>query len=126
MKPSEIVMHVPPLAATMHKAEAEAAAALIVHACAALGDKWQPISARQIGNTLHADVDAKREPWVSLVRNPYWRPDVFELVRRGFARWVDHEGGSCELTAFAAHVIVRWWAPSPDASPATARRTSDR
>lgn len=109
MKPSEVVMGVPPLAATFGKAEAEWAAACIVRACQFHGDTWQPISAPQISEAIHSDIEAKREPFASLMRNPFFSPDVWKLIELGFARWVDREGGSAELLPPAIEAIRSKW-----------------
>jgi hypothetical protein len=87
--PSEVFLNtVPPLGATMGKSEAEAAAACLVRAMQVRGDVWSPQFPKDIGEVLTADIDAKVEPWVSLNRNPFFRPDFRELVKRGFARCV--------------------------------------
>lgn len=91
--PSEISLHVsyPPLAATMHKSEAEAAATLMVRVCQVKGDRWQEVTLRDLGKVAKADLDKGVEPLKSLSGNPFWRPDFFEIVKRGYARWTEPE-----------------------------------
>lgn len=105
MKPSEIHLSVPPLHGTLGKAELEAAAACIVRACQFHGDEWKPIDAPMIGVALRSDVATLKEPFASLVSNPFWRPDVWLLVERRFARWTDQPGGPCELLPHALALI---------------------
>jgi len=115
-KPSQVVLGVPPLVATMGCAEAEFAAALIVRACHALGNAWQPIAWKQIREVVLSDFDAKREPFASLIQNPFFRPDVHDLVERGCARWTtsdDSGEGSVELTADGLEKLRRWVASAP-------------
>src|SRR3954471_7351128 len=71
----------PPLAGTMGKSELEAAATLLVRACQAKGDRWQPLTPDDLAAVMKDDVAAKREPLASLIGNPFWRPDPFGLVK---------------------------------------------
>ena len=96
----------PPLAATMGKAEAEHAAALIVRACQVNGDAWQPCTWAQIKAAVQADVDSKTAPFDNLIHNPFFRPDVYDLVARGFARWTEPQ--VVELTAAGLAKLTTW------------------
>lgn len=105
MKPSEILLRVPPLHDVFRKAEAEAAAACIVRACQFHGDEWKPVSAKDIAEVLKSDIASKTEPFASLVTNPFFRPDVWMLIERGYARWTGEAGGHCELLPHAIDII---------------------
>lgn len=107
-KPSEVELVVPPLCGTMDKAEAEFAAALIVRTCQQRGDVWQAVTWKDCAEAWKADVAAKRSPFFELSSNPFFRPDVWELVERGFGRWVDKEGGAAELTPKGLEVMRSW------------------
>ncbi len=99
MKPSDIMINaVPPLCATFGRTEREAAAALIVGALAAAGDTWRPITLDEIkehGGVLSA------LPWM---QNPFVRPDIEDLVRRGFASLSD-DRTTVELLPNAIEVL---------------------
>ena len=110
MKPSDVVLCVPPLTATLGRSEREHAAALIVRACQELGDKWQAVSPRQVGEVLRADVAAGRQPFASLGVNPFFRPDVHDLVAKGFATM--REDKAVELTEKALEAIAKWARPA--------------
>jgi len=105
LKPSEVVLRVPPLHGIFGKAEAEWVAALIVRACQLQGDEWKAVTAADIGAAMRADIAAKTEPLASLTRNPFFRPDVWQLIERGFARWVGEPGGAAELLPHAVALI---------------------
>lgn len=100
-KPSDVSLldSMPPLVDTMGRAEAEAAAALIVRTCQARGDAWQDVGPRAIGEVIRADLEAKREPFHSLNHNPFFRPDPSSLVKCGCAEWVGQPGGAVRFTA---------------------------
>lgn len=99
MKPSDIRLGAPPLVGTFGVAEAEAAGALMVRTCQVLGDQFQAVHFAQVMKVWDADVEASRPPFAALRANPFFRPFAYELVRRGFARWTDKEGGPLEFTA---------------------------
>lgn len=105
MKPSDVLLRAPLLHGTFGKAEAEWAAGLIVRACQLQGDEWKAVTATDIGDAIRADIAAKAEPFASLVRNPVFRPDVWQLIDLGFARWADSPGGSAELLPHAIDLI---------------------
>jgi hypothetical protein len=111
VKPSEIVLGVPPLVGTMGRAEAEFAAALVVLACEANGDRWQAVAWPQITAAAKAALEEGRRPWLTLLSNPFYRPDVWELVKRGFARWEGEPGGPVELTMWGLVAMDRWHRP---------------
>lgn len=105
MKPSDVLLRAPLLYGAFGKAEAEWAAGLIVRACQLQGDEWKPVTAADIGDAMQADIDEKVEPLASLVRNPFFRPDIWQLIERGFARWVNEPGGAAELLPHAIDLI---------------------
>ncbi len=107
-RPSDVVLAGMPLVDTMGRAEAEAAATLLVRACQSLGDAWQDIEPRAIGEVIKADLAAGREPLASLNRNPFFRPDAHELVRRGFAEWVGEAAGALRFTPAGLERLRRW------------------
>jgi hypothetical protein len=109
-KPSQVVLDVgaTPLAGTMGRAEREQAATLIVRACQFHGDTWQPIVFSQIQRTMFADVETETKPLCHLVKNPFFKPNAYELVEHGFARWTEEPGGPIELTAKALEVMRKW------------------
>lgn len=118
-RPSDVVLAVPPLVGTMGHAEAEFAAAVIVRTLAANGDTWRPVESIEISAVMRSDADAQIEPFASLVRNPFFRPDIHDTVKRGFARWVNAPGGAVELTAAGIEALRRWVQAGP---PGEARR----
>jgi hypothetical protein len=93
----------------MRKSEREHAAALIVRACHALGDAWKAISLEELVGVLHADAEDKREPFYSLERNPFFRPDFWKLADGEFGRWTGEPGKSpVELTEHGIEAMRRW------------------
>ena len=111
MKPSDVVLAVPPLTGTFEKSEAECAAALIIRALAATGDTWRPIMWEEITAVLRADMEAKTEPIYALFRNPFCRHDVYLLIDKGFvtAPVVDDKtAGPFEFTPGALDRLQRW------------------
>ena len=108
-KPSQVVLASIPLVGTLGHAELEYAAALIVRTCQVHGDVWAAHPWTTIGPTLKADRDAGTEPMASLLRNPFFCPDVHLLVEEGFARWTAEPGsGPVELTPLALGSFGRW------------------
>ena len=82
MKPSDIFLNaVPPLTGTFGKSEREAAAALLVNACRVHGDVFGPVTPKMVGQSMNLD----EEPWKSLSRNPFFRPDFRALADAGYA-----------------------------------------
>ncbi len=106
--PSGIPLVGVPLVGALGKAEIEHCAALVIRVCQVRGDKWQAVDAAAIGEMLRAEVDAKHEPFCSLVRNPFFRPDVWALVEKGFGKWVAEPGGAVELTQVAFEALAKW------------------
>ena len=111
--PNDVFLNtVPPLTATMGKAEAEAAAAMLVRAMQVRGNAWAVVFPKQIGEVLSADLDGKVEPWASLNGNPFFRPDFDLLIAKGCARWVgdESEGRSrgIEFTPEGIEKLRRW------------------
>ncbi len=99
-KPSDVSLYdsFPPLAGTLGKTEAELAATLLVRASQVHGDVWQDIHVRMLGEVIRADLGAKREPLHSMNRNPFCRPDVWQLVKLGCAEWVGEPGKVLRFT----------------------------
>jgi hypothetical protein len=114
--PADVFLNtVPPLLATMGKSEAEAAAAMLVRAMQVHGNVWAPMLPRDMGLVLRADLGGKVEPWSSLNRNPFFRPNFDLLIEKGFARWVGDEsegrGRPVEFTAAGLEKLRRWVLP---------------
>jgi hypothetical protein len=91
MKPTDIDLcrSFTPLVGVFGHTEAELAASLLVRACQVQGDQWQDVDCRALGAVIKADLEIQREPFHSMNGNPFCRPDVHDLVKRGFAEWVD-------------------------------------
>lgn len=88
-KPHDVVISVPcPLAGTMGRVEVEFAASMIVRGLQENGNDWKPIAWPDIARVLRADIASRRDPFFSLCTNPFLRPDVDDLIKRGFGRWV--------------------------------------
>lgn len=116
MKPSEVFLAAVPLVGTLDHAEAEFAASLIVRVCQVDGDAFAPVISKRVGEVLKADSEAKTEPMASLLLNPFFRPDFYDLVERGFARWLGEPGKSpLELTEGCVARLERWRVPAPAA-----------
>jgi hypothetical protein len=115
----------PPLVGTMGRTEAELAAALLVRACQVLGDAWQDVEVRALGAVIRDDLAAKREPFHSMNRNPFCRPDAYDLVQRGCAEWVGEPGQVLRFTPKGfdglRKVVERSSQPSTDPRRAGAR-----
>ena len=107
-KPSDVNLcaSFPPLVATMGRTEAEIAAALLVRVCQVNGDTWQDIDVVLLSTVIKSDLEAKREPFASLNRNPFCRPDVHDLVKRGFAEWVGDPGQTLRFTQQGLDVLA--------------------
>jgi hypothetical protein len=88
-KPSDVRIDAIPFVNTFRRAEAEAAAAVLVRACVVHGDEWAYRTGPELAAVLKADVEAKLEPFAALARNPFFRPSLHALVSGGFAEWVD-------------------------------------
>lgn len=109
-KPSQVDLAAPPLVGTLGHAEMEFAAAMIVRACQVHGDAWQAVSWDQIQSAMYADMTAERPPFAALMRNPFFQPDVHELVAKGFARWTGEPAGRApvELLPPAFEKMLSW------------------
>jgi hypothetical protein len=85
MKPSEVRLWrgYMPIVGTLHRAEREVAAAIMIRACVRYGDTWQPLTPTMLGESLGEDL--KDEPWKTLDRNPFCKPDFRDLVQAGYA-----------------------------------------
>lgn len=113
-KPSDVVLLPIPLVGTMHKAEAEFAATLLVRACVRLGDTWQAVGPKELGMVIHADLAEEVEPLFGLRNNPFFHPDMLELVKRGYAKWTGKVGGAVQFTAEGFTAMERWVRGSKD------------
>ena len=91
-KPSDVVLHVPPLTDTMKKTESEHAAALMVRVCQVRGDMWQEVPWAAVKEVIRADVAAETEPVASLMRNPFFRPMVDRLASDGYVTTTGEPG----------------------------------
>ncbi|HEX6826593.1 MAG TPA: hypothetical protein VF077_09795 [Nitrospiraceae bacterium] len=91
MKPSDIVLSMPPLTACFNKTEAECAAALMVWYCQTHGDEWQTITPKQVGQAMKEELakDPIPEPIRSWNRNPFFRVDMRRLSADGFITPID-------------------------------------
>ncbi len=100
----------PPLCDTFGRSEAEAAATLIVLACVELGDAWIPVGPETIGRLIEGARTSRTEPLYSLSRNPFWHPDIWELIKRGAAEWVGEPGdhGVVQFTEAGLERLRRW------------------
>lgn len=88
-KPSEVRMWRSwlPLFNTFGRIEMEWAAALMVIACVYFGDRWQPITMKQLGEAMK-DAGDRKEGYLHHLRGPDTaipRPDHRGLVDKGFA-----------------------------------------
>lgn len=111
-KPSDIVLAAIPLVDTMGKAEAELAAALLLIGLQHSGDEWRALPAREMGLALQPLVD---KPPVKYWSNPFVHPDFGELVKRGFAEFIEHDGnarGALRFTAKGIEAVRRRVQPS--------------
>lgn len=108
MRPSDVNLAatMPPLVGTCGSAEAECLATLITAALAANGDVWRPIQWSEVRENFIRLVTLGVEPWVSLSKNPFWRPDADRLFaeqrdrQSGITYYIAIEGedGSMEFT----------------------------
>jgi len=117
-KPSQVVLIVPPLCACFDKTEAECAAGLLVWASQQLGDEWQRLPLKKLGEVL--DVALKSEPVPEPIRswggNPFFRPDFDRLTTDGHIERseIDGEKGYVLMPSFFER-IARWVRPAPPA-----------
>lgn len=109
-RPSDVLLLALPLVGTMGRAEREYAAALVVRACQVLGDSWQPISPKQLGEVIAGDLAAKREPLTGLNRNPFLFPDFPDLIALGFVERTPE--GQVAFTVKGLEALRRWVKPS--------------
>ena len=70
-----------PLVGVFGRSELEVAAAFIVLACQ-VDNCWRAVSPPEVGLALDNSVDAHR-----MWNNPFLRPDIGDLVAKGFAAW---------------------------------------
>lgn len=90
MKPSDVKLFARswvPLTATFGRVERELAAAFIVTTCVHHGDTWKPVTWKQIAETMRPLMRVDRN-WKEIAGNPFVKPDVHDLIAKGFARWI--------------------------------------
>lgn len=87
MKPSDIVLSMPPLTACFKKTEAECAAAMLVWYCQTHGDEWKPVTPKELGEALKESMGV--EPVKSWSTNPFFDPDMVRLGLDGFITPID-------------------------------------
>lgn len=109
-RPSQVALSVPPLTGTMGRSEREHAATLLLRALVREGDTWQALAPPQIGLAIRADLEERVEPISALSRNPFFRPDIPDLVAAGFAEF-DRER-RISFTDKGLEALSRWVRPS--------------
>lgn len=82
------------------KAEAEHWAWLMIFALARTGDRWRPISTKEVADVARAEVQSNGRLRDAL-RNPFFRPNARELIDRG---WAEERDGKI---AFTMGALVR-------------------
>ncbi len=108
-KPSQVVLRIPPLCDTYRRSEIEHAIALVVFTCAATGDTWRGVPWSEIQDALRAAVENKTEPMCSLIRNPFFCPDIHAAIRAGHAKWdAEPDSGPVSLTPAAIEALRKW------------------
>ncbi len=112
-KPSQVVLGVPPLTATMGHCETECAAGMIVRYCQIVGDTWQKIRTTNMAQVMMQDLDDNNEPVKSWSTNPFFNPDMRGLHRDGFAVIERDPDGveTIEFTATGYEALRRWVRP---------------
>ena len=93
------------LTGTMERTEIEHAAACVVRACQFHGDTRQIIDWPMVQEALRDDRKTGREPFASILVNPFFRPDFHGLGERGYAV-VD--GDQMMLTPKACEAMRPW------------------
>lgn len=108
MKPSEIEMSFPVFFNTFGRSEHEATVALFVTACTHHGDEFQALTPRQIGEALRLALE--HEPWKSWGRNPFFSPNIRDLVDAGFAEFLGDPEKGCpvRLTQETLTRLKKW------------------
>lgn len=107
-KPSQVELIVPPLVDTMHHAQTEFAAAMIVRALQRRGDTWRPITTAEVFEVAREDDKGEDPTWSKLYKNPFFRPDVHKLVANGYATWLEPTMETIEITDKGREVMQRW------------------
>ncbi len=91
MKPSDIVLLDPcPLTAAFGRVENEAAATFMLLAMRQDEDTFRAVTPVEIGEAIKAHHEKKGFTWIT---NPFYRPDVIGLVKRGAAVLTNPEDG---------------------------------
>lgn len=103
--PSQVHLGAPPLTGTMGKSESEHAAACLVRVCQARGDTWAAHAWATVAKVITEDIEASLEPFASLMRNPFFRPEIGRLVRDEFATIAD---GALAFTPKGFEALRPW------------------
>jgi hypothetical protein len=105
-EPCDVVLVAPmTLAGTMHKAELEWGAALVVRALQRANSPWCELTLVEVIASVRADVDEGVEPIASLSRNPFFQPDVRGLAKDGYAVVTDT---TIKFTDKGLEALRRW------------------
>jgi hypothetical protein len=86
MKPSDIIISMPPLTGVFGRTEGECAAAMLIWYLQTHGDEWKGVTPTDLGYALKVAVG---EPVASWAGNPFFRPDVAYLSSKGFITKLD-------------------------------------
>jgi len=106
LRPSQILVLDPcPLTATFDRHRIELAAAVMIITLAANGDTWRPVRLREIGEHLGALANGPRPP--SWLTSPVFRPDMLDMVARGFAVLSGEDGTPERAIAFTEEGLER-------------------
>jgi len=107
-KPSQVLLDVIPLVATMGKAEVEFTAAYLVRALVVKGDEWKALSLSAVADVARDDMTEQREP-MRYWANPFVHPSPWLMVERGFAVFGESpEGETIAFTEKGLEAMRRW------------------
>ncbi len=97
-KPSEVGLFRSflPFIDTFKHSEVELAAGILVATMVYKGDVWESIGNEQIREWME-DEKQKGEYWSELFKNPFARPDFYQLVDDGWAVWEGEPAGKESL-----------------------------
>jgi len=89
--PADVVLLVPPLGDAMRRTDVECAAGMLVATLALGPNEWQPVTWEQLQAAIVAHQVPERPAagpgaclW-HLLRNPFLRPDLHQLIALGYA-----------------------------------------
>ena len=107
--PSEVALYgATPLTAAFGRSELEHAAAMIVRTCQVLGDKWQAVTSDDVNIVFKDDIDNGRSPFCLWMRNPFFKPDFYDLVERGYAHVENVQTRAVGLTEAGIERLRVW------------------